>query len=95
VSTRIEVRRHQRDRHPGTVQVPDVGEYDVRVIDAFVGLPELLALLERHVPAVTLPPGARDDARWPRDIILRPGRWRKLVQERRRWRGGRHAAAAR
>jgi hypothetical protein len=62
------------------------------VVDAPVGLPQLLALLERHVSAVTLPPGARDDARWPRQVILWPRRRRKLAQERRRWWGRRPVA---
>jgi hypothetical protein len=61
------------------VYVPDVEEPDIAVVDAFVVLPQLLALLERDVPAVALPPGARDDMRWPRHIILWPGRRRKLA----------------
>jgi hypothetical protein len=44
------------------------------VVDALVALPELLALLEQHVPVVTLPPRARDDVRWPPDVVMRP--WR-------------------
>jgi hypothetical protein len=59
--------------------VPAVGEPDVRVVDALVGRPKLLALLERHVPAVTVPLGAHDDAGWPHDVVLRPRRWRKLA----------------
>jgi hypothetical protein len=55
-----------------------MGESGVGVVEALVGCPELLALLERYVPAVTLPPGARDDARWPHDVVLRPRRVRRL-----------------
>jgi hypothetical protein len=39
------------------VYVPDVEEPDIVVVDAFVVLPQLLALLEWDVPAVALPPG--------------------------------------
>jgi hypothetical protein len=44
----------------GTVQVPSVGEADVVVVDALVGRPERLALLERHVPPIVLPRGEGD-----------------------------------
>jgi hypothetical protein len=47
-----------------------VGDGDIGVVDALVGLLERLTLLLRHVPAVTLGPGACDDARWPRDVVL-------------------------
>jgi hypothetical protein len=47
--------------------VPAMGEGDIGVVDALVGLAELLALLERHIPAVTLLPGTRNNARWPGD----------------------------
>jgi hypothetical protein len=50
------------------------------VVDALVGLPERLALLLRHLPAVKFLPGTRgDDARWPHDVVLLPagGSWRR------------------
>jgi hypothetical protein len=74
--------------------VPAVGEPGVGVVDALVGRPKLLALLERHVPAVMVLLRAHDDAGWPRDIVLWPRRWRKLAQERRWWRLGKPTAAA-
>jgi hypothetical protein len=70
-----------------------VGESDIGVVDVVVGRPELLTLLERHVLAVTLSARVRDDVRWPRDVVLQLGHWRKLAQERHRWQGGRHAVA--
>jgi hypothetical protein len=42
-----------------------VGEADVVVVDALVGRPELLALLERNVAPVALPQGRRLDLRLP------------------------------
>jgi hypothetical protein len=63
-----------------------VGEGDIGVVDALVVVPPLLALLERHVAAVTLPPRRNDDARRLRQVIVRLGRRRKLAQELRRWR---------
>jgi hypothetical protein len=66
------------------------------VVDALVGLPERLALLLRHLPAVKFLPGTRgDDARWPHDVVLLPGCRRQLAQERCRWQGWRPTAAAR
>jgi hypothetical protein len=56
----------QAPGHPGTVQLPAVGEPNIGVVDPFVVLPQLLALLERDVPVVALPPRVPDDARWPR-----------------------------
>jgi hypothetical protein len=67
--------------------VPAVREPDVRVVDALVGRPERLTLLERHVTAVTLPRGVHDGACWLFHVILWPGC--------RRWRGGRPATPVR
>jgi hypothetical protein len=65
------------------------------VVDALVGFLERLVLLLRHIPAVMLRSGVRDnDVRWPRDVVLRSGRRRQLVLERPRWRGWRPMAAA-
>jgi hypothetical protein len=59
--------------------VAAVGEGDVEVVDALVCLPERLALLLRHVRAVMLPWEGRNVARWPRHVILRPGRRRRQL----------------
>jgi hypothetical protein len=40
--------------------VPAMREADIGVVDALVGRPEYLALLEQHITAVTLPRGASD-----------------------------------
>jgi hypothetical protein len=68
-----------------------VKEADIGVVDALVGYLERLALLERHVTAVTLPRGWSDDARWTRHVILRPGRrgsWHRSVEGGRATGGG-------
>jgi hypothetical protein len=55
-----------------------VGEGDVGVVDALVDLPERLAVLLRHVPAITLLPRVRSDGtRWPCVVVLQPGRRRQ------------------
>jgi hypothetical protein len=58
VHLRIQPRAHRRRRwirHPDKVEVPVVGEGDVRVVNALVRLPECLALLEAHVATISLP----------------------------------------
>jgi hypothetical protein len=72
----------RRNRHPGTVDVPAVGEGDVGVVDALVCRPERIALLERHVAPIALPRWGRIDGRPSPHIILRPGHQRQLAQKR-------------
>jgi hypothetical protein len=61
------------------VEVPAVGEANIVVVDALVGCPELLALLEWHVAAVVLPRGSRLDVRPSPHVILQLRRGRQLA----------------
>jgi hypothetical protein len=62
--------RRRWNRHPGTVEVPAVGEGDVGVVDALVCHPERLALLEAHVASILLPRWERIDGRPSPHVIL-------------------------
>jgi hypothetical protein len=72
----LRARWRRRNRHPGTVEVSAVAEADIVVVDALVGRPERLALLERHVAPIALPrERERCDGHPPPHVVLQPGCW--------------------